>query len=58
MDNSSSKNNQLSELEQKYIESLNLKEKQAYEIAKSHLGSSFSLIKSIGFIEWQKNNSK
>lgn len=40
--------------EQQYIDSLDKKERQAYEIAKSHLGSSFHLIKSNGFIEWKK----
>lgn len=35
-----------------YVESLSPKEKQAYEIAKSHLGSSFDLNKSLGFIKW------
>lgn len=44
--------------EQKYIESLDKKEFQAYNIAKSHLGSSFELSKSIGFIKWKKNHQK
>ena len=35
-----------------YIRSLSEKELQAYLIAKSHLGSSFSLEKSLGFIKW------
>lgn len=39
---------------QMYLECLNEKEKMAYNIAKSHLGSSFSLEKSNGFIEWKK----
>jgi hypothetical protein len=39
----------------KYIESLSEKELKAYHIAKSHLGSSFSLEKSKGFIDWKKN---
>ena len=43
------------ELEQKYIQTLSTIEKKGYEIAKSHLGSSFSLKKSIGFKEWKKN---
>ena len=41
--------------EQKYIETLTTIERKGYEIAKSHLGSSFSLKKSIGFKEWKKN---
>jgi hypothetical protein len=38
----------------KYVESLNKKEKMAYVIAKSQLGSSFSLEKSNGYIIWLK----
>lgn len=38
----------------KYVESLSEKELKAYHIAKSHLGSSFSLEKSRGFIDWKK----
>jgi len=37
-----------------YLKSLNEKERMAYEIAKDHLGSTFSLEKSNGFIEWTK----
>jgi len=37
-----------------YIESLTDKEKKAYDIAQSHLGSSFDLSKSSGFIKWKK----
>jgi hypothetical protein len=39
-----------------YIESFTPKEMQAYLIAKSHLGSSFSLYKSVGFLQWKKKN--
>lgn len=46
-------NTQKLELE-KYVNDLSEKEKIAYLIAKSHLGSSFSLEKSHGFIEWKK----
>ena len=35
-----------------YLESLTPKEKQAYEIAKSYLGSLFTLEKTTGFIAW------
>ena len=38
-----------------YVDSLDRKEKQAYLIAKSHLGDSFSLKKSLGFLEWVKD---
>ena len=50
----SSENETLSPDEREYIESLTMKEKKAYYIAKTHLGSSFDLIKSNGFIEWKK----
>ncbi len=43
---------------QMYLDSLNEKETLAYNIAKSHLGSSFSLEKSNGFLEWRKHNNK
>jgi hypothetical protein len=39
-----------------YVESLSKKEKVAYIIAKSLLGSSFSLEKSNGYIIWLKKN--
>ena len=38
----------------RYIEQLSEGEKQTYEIAKQHLESSFSIEKSIGFINWKK----
>lgn len=41
--------------EKEYLASLNPKEKKAYEIAKQHLGMSFNLIKSNGFIQWKKS---
>ena len=37
-----------------YLISLTEKEKKAYEIAKSHLGMSFQIEKSVGFIKWKK----
>ena len=43
-----------SELLDIYIDSLNDIEKKAYVIAKEQLQSSFSIEKSIGFIEWKK----
>jgi hypothetical protein len=44
-------------LSHQYIKSLNEKELQAYHIAKAHLGSSFSLEKSLGFLKWlEKQN--
>lgn len=41
---------------EEYIKSLNEKERMAYEIAKDHLASSFSLYKSRGYIAWKKKN--
>ena len=43
-----------------YINQLSIQEKIVLNIAKSHLGSSFDIVKSIGFLEWrkQKNNEK
>ena len=40
-----------------YVNSMDEKEKVAYNIAKEHLGSSFNLEKSIGFQKWLKKNS-
>ena len=38
-----------------YISSLTVQEKQTLEIAKSHLGTSFNIRKSIGFLTWKAN---
>ena len=38
-----------------YISSLTVQEKQTLEIAKSHLGTSFNISKSIGFLSWKAN---
>lgn len=50
----------LSEEEQesvsKYLEQLGEKERKACQIAKDHLGSSFNILKSIGYIEWKAKN--
>ena len=40
----------------KYLKHLNKIERQAYTIGKSHLGSSFNVLKSNGFSDWKKNN--
>jgi len=45
-------------LEEEYIYSLSPKELQAYEIAKHHLQSSFSLKKSNGFLVFCKAKSQ
>jgi len=41
-------------LETLYLESLNERERKAYSIAKSHLGMSFTLEKSNGYLTWIK----
>jgi hypothetical protein len=40
----------------KYLIQLNKIEKQAYTIGKSHLGTSFNVLKSNGYNNWIKNN--
>lgn len=40
----------------KYLKHLDIIEKKAYTIGKSHLGSSFNVLKSNGYIDWTKNN--
>lgn len=45
-------------IQEKYLESLLPKERKAYEIAKDHLGMSFQLEKSIGFISFKKEEEK
>jgi len=47
---------ELRELITKYLESLSEKERKAYEIARSHLGMSFQIEKSNGFIKWMGSN--
>jgi len=39
-----------------YLESLSPIERTAMEIAKRHLGSSFNILKSNGYVRWIKNN--
>jgi len=41
---------------EKYIKTLSKKEYQGYMIAKTHLGSSFDLEKSIGYIKWKQQS--
>jgi hypothetical protein len=43
-------------IEEKYIKTLSEKEYKAYLIAKSHLGMSFQIEKSNGFLKWKKEN--
>jgi competence protein ComGC len=44
----------IEEEEEEYLKTLSEKERKAYEIAKDHLGSSFDLVKSNGFLKWKK----
>jgi hypothetical protein len=41
-------------LQIQYINSLSEKERKSYEIAKEHLGMSFQLDKSNGYLKWLK----
>lgn len=55
MDNTKTNAN-IEELMIQYLDSLNEKEKKAYHIAKSHLGSSFQLEKSNTFLQWKQDH--
>jgi hypothetical protein len=44
------------ELQERYLKSLTEKERMGYQIAKSHLGLSFQLEKSNGYLEWKNKN--
>jgi hypothetical protein len=37
-----------------YLKQLNIIERKAYSIGKQHLGSSFNVVKSNGYINWKK----
>lgn len=50
----STNNSFIRELVEKYMQTFNEKELKAYHIAKDHLGDSFQIEKSNGFIEWRK----
>ena len=41
-----------------YLQQFNETEKKAYLIAKSHLGTSFNIARSNGYIEWKKKQEK
>jgi hypothetical protein len=45
-------------VKEKYLQTLSDKEKKAYLIAKDHLGMSFQLEKSVGFIKWRKKENQ
>lgn len=40
-----------------YLKHLDTIERCAYTIGKQHLGSSFNVVKSNGFIDWKKTNN-
>ncbi len=42
---------------QLYLDSLTEKELKSYAIAKSHLGTSFQLEKSLGFLKWKSESN-
>lgn len=44
------------ELLEKYIQTMDAKQYKGYQIAKSHLKESFQLEKSVGFLQWVKQN--
>ena len=46
------------ELILKYLHNLTPIQKQTYLIAKKHLGSSFHILNSNGYINWIKNNKE
>jgi hypothetical protein len=43
---------------QQYLEQLNDIQKKAHDIAKSHLGTSYNILRSNGYIEWMKEQQK
>jgi hypothetical protein len=52
MENSKPIEEQSDRLIKEYISTLSDKEYKAYKIAESHLGTSFDLIKSNGYLKW------
>ena len=44
-------------LQEQYLETLSEKERKSYEIAKEHLGMSFQLDKSVGYLKWLKTKT-
>ena len=47
----------MTDLQKLYLESMSDKERKAYEIAKDHLGMSFQIEKSIGYINFIKEHT-
>ena len=56
MENKNTQKQNIDTLCNMYLETLNEKELKAYNIAKSHLGTSFQLEKSNGFLQWKNKN--
>lgn len=54
-DSESVSNIKLKDLIQEYTDNLSIDEKIVMEIAEKQLQSSFSIEKSIGFLEWKNN---
>ena len=54
MENNSIKEEELKKQVYDYLNSLDEKDKIAYTIAMAHLGTSFNIVRSNGFSEWQK----
>ena len=52
MDQSNRIEDQTDPLLKEYLSTLSEKEYKAYKIAESHLGTSFDLIKSNGYLKW------
>ena len=50
-----SEKDSINPLQEAYVQQLDPKELIIYNIAKDHLGSSFNLELSIGFIKWKKS---
>jgi hypothetical protein len=53
----SSKKESLDRLMEEYLKTLCEKERKSYDIAKEHLGTSFQLEKSVGFLTWKKTQT-
>ena len=43
---------------EEYLTQLNERQRQAYFIAMAHLGSSFNVVRSNGYVEWIKKKKK
>lgn len=40
-----------------YLHTMNEQDKKAYHIALEHLGSSFDICRSVGFVKWEKTKN-